>query len=241
VLEGKKVVKRFGGIVAVDAVDFRVEKGKITGLIGPNGSGKTTLFNVISGFFKPESGTMTFKGVSIVGKKPYQIARMGIGRTFQIVKPFPGMTILENVAVAALYGRRKLNSMEEALGYAEKWVEFCGLGSRARTPASEITLADTKRLEMARALAVEPEMILLDEPLGGLNTAEMNPALEMIETIRSKLGVTVFMIEHRMSAVMKICDQIILLHHGKKIVEGRPVEVARSPVAIEAYLGEPVK
>lgn len=240
-LEGRGIVKRFGGIVAVDKVDFYVEKEKITGLIGPNGSGKTTLFNVISGFYRPDTGVIEFKGQPIVGKKPHQIARMGIGRTFQIVKPFLSMTVLENVAVAALYGRANLNSRDEALRYAEKWVEFCNLTSKMNAAANELTLVEIKRLETARALAVEPELILLDEPLAGLNPVETDQALDTIKSVRSELGITVFIIEHVMRAVMRVCDQIIVLHHGKKIAEGRPEQVAKSPVVIEAYLGEPME
>jgi branched-chain amino acid transport system ATP-binding protein len=236
-LVGKGIVKKFGGLVALNAVDFSVKKGSITGLIGPNGSGKTTLFNVITGFYRPDEGDLIFKEKSIAGMRPHQIAKMGIGRTFQIVKPFMSMTSEENVIVALLYGREE---HREAYGDARKWIDLCELGHRRNTLASELTLVETKRLEMARALAIKPDLILLDEPLAGLNPVEVNQALITIQKIRSELGTTILLIEHVISAVMKTCDEIIVLHHGAKIAQGSAREVADSPAVIEAYLGKPV-
>ena len=233
-LEGKGIVKRFGGLVALDAVDFTVQKGTITGLIGPNGSGKTTLFNVITGFYRLDEGHLFFREKSIERKRPHEIAKMGIGRTFQIVKPFLSMTAEENVAVASLFGREKHG---EAYRDARKWIDFCGLEHKRNILASELTLVEVKRVEMARALAIKPELLLLDEPLAGLNPVEVNEALAIIQKIRSDLGITIVIIEHVISAIMRTCDEVIVLHHGAKIAQGSPQEVANSPAVMEAYLG----
>jgi len=235
-LKGENVTKRFGGITALSSLDFHVEEGEIVGLIGPNGSGKTTLFNIISGFFPPESGSITFKGHEITGHKLHDIARLGIGRTFQLVKPFEELSVLENVAIGALYGKRESNT-SKAKKQAREILEFVELVHESDALASELTLADRKRLEVARALSTSPELLLLDEVFAGLNETELKQAVALIFRIRQEMGVTVFMVEHVLSAIMKTCQQIIVLDYGCKLAEGSPEEIANNPKVIEAYLG----
>jgi len=236
-LEGKGVSIQFGGLAAISEVDFYVDKGEVVGLIGPNGAGKTTLFNLISASLAPKSGTITFKGKSITGLKPYQICRMGIGRTFQTVKIFAGISVIENVRVGALFGPGKSISSAEATRIAEEYLEFVGLSRSSNIPAKDLTLANQKRLEVARALATRPELLLLDELMAGLNQTEITQAMDLVRKIREK-GVTVVMIEHVMKAIMNVCDRIIVLNYGKKIAEGTPQEIANSKVVVEVYLGE---
>ncbi|RLE51215.1 MAG: ABC transporter ATP-binding protein [Candidatus Methanomethylicota archaeon] len=236
-LKGEQVTKYFGGLAALKNVNFVIRSKEIVGLIGPNGAGKTTLFNCISGVYRPTSGRIIFRGEDITGKEPHEICRMGIGRTFQIVKPFPNMTVLENVMVGALYGRKYMG-MNSARREAEYWVEFVGLGEKKYTLAKSLILADRKALEIARALATYPELILLDEVAAGLNPSELLRAMNLIKNIRDKLGITVFWVEHVMRAVMKVAERIIVLHHGEKIAEGTPREIASNQKVIDAYLGE---
>jgi branched-chain amino acid transport system ATP-binding protein len=239
ILEGEKVTKNFGGLAAVSDVDFYVDKGEIVGLIGPNGAGKTTLFNLISAAFVPKPGTITFKGNNITGLKPYKICRMGIARTFQTVKIFPNLSILDNVRVAAFFGSGDKPSPAEATKEALELLEFVGLSKKAvDSPAKDLTLANQKRLEVARALAAKPELILLDELMAGLNSTEVGEAMEDIREIRRDRGITVIMIEHVMKAIMNVCDRIIVLNYGKKIAEGTPQEIVNSKTVIEVYLGE---
>ncbi|MGD9116077.1 MAG: ABC transporter ATP-binding protein [Dehalococcoidia bacterium] len=237
VLEGEKVTKYFGGLAAVSNVDFYVEEGEIFGLIGPNGAGKTTLFNLISGAFAPKSGVIKFKGEKISGKNPYKICRMGMARTFQEVKIFPGVTAIENVSMGALFGTKHRVSTAAALKEAGELLDFVGFSVPKDIPAGGLTLANQKRVEIARALATEAEMLLLDELMAGLTPTETGEAMELVNKIRDK-GVTVFMIEHVMKAIMGICDRIMVLHHGEKIAEGSPKEIAASKKVIEVYLGE---
>ncbi len=236
-LEGKGVTKYFGGLAAVSNVDFGVDQGEVVGLIGPNGAGKTTLFNLISGALVPQSGTISFKAESITGLKPHQICKKGVARTFQSVKVFANISVLENVLLGALFGRANRAPAAEALRDATELLDFVGLSAMRATPAKDLTLVNQKRLEVARALATQPELLLLDELMAGLNSTEVAQAMELVARIHDK-GITIFMIEHVMKAIMNVCDRIMVLHHGEKIAEGTPQEIATSRTVVEVYLGE---
>ena len=237
ILEGDGVTKYFGGLAAVSHVDFNVDQGEVVGLIGPNGAGKTTIFNLISGALVPRSGVIRFKGKKITGLKPHQICRMGVARTFQSVKVFANMPVLENVLLGSLFGTSTGMSSADAVKEATGLLEFMGLSAVRATPAKDLTLANQKRLEVARALATKPELLLLDELMAGLNPTEVAQAIELVTRIRDK-GITIFVIEHVMKAIMDISDRIIVLHHGEKIAEGTPKEIATNKTVIEVYLGE---
>ena len=237
-LEGIGVVRRFGGLTAVNQFDFRVEKGRIVGLIGPNGSGKSTLFNVITGFYPADAGRIVFQGEEITRRKTHEIARLGIGRTFQLVRPLLGMTVLENVATAVLDGRDQEGSMAKARGRALELLRFLRLDEKRDLPASGLVAAERKRLEIARALAIRPSLILLDETFSGLSETEVRESIGLIFKIRNELGITVFLIEHVMKAVMETCEKIIVIHYGVKLAEGSPEEVSRNQAVIDAYLGQ---
>ena len=237
ILEGEGVTKYFGGLAAVSKVDFAVEHGEIFGLIGPNGAGKTTLFNLISAALVPKPGIIRFKGVNITGKKPHQICRMGIARTFQTVKIFSNIPVLENVRLGALFGASTGMSGADVTKQAVDLLDFVGLSAMSATPAKDLTLANQKRLELARALATKPEILMLDEMMAGLNPTEITQGTELVNRIRDQ-GITIVMIEHVMKAIMSLCDRIMVLHHGEKIAEGTPQEIASSKKVIEVYLGE---
>jgi branched-chain amino acid transport system ATP-binding protein len=237
ILEGEGVTKYFGGLAAVSNVDFSVDRGELVGLIGPNGAGKTTLFNLISGALVPNSGTIKFNTEMINGLKPHRICRKGIGRTFQSVKIFPEMPVFANVLLGSTFGRSTTPSTTDAEGESAGLLAFVGLIDLIEEPAKSLTLANRKRLELARALATKPHLLLLDEMMAGLNPTEVSEAMDLVTMIRF-MGITVFMIEHVMKAIMNVCDRILVLHHGEKIAEGTPQEIASSKTVIEAYLGE---
>ena len=237
ILEGEGVTKYFGGLAAVDDVDFHVDQGEVVGLIGPNGAGKTTLFNLISATYSPKPGIIRFKDINITRKKPYQICRMGIARTFQMVKIFGNLSVIENVRIGAFFGGSTTVSSANATKESLELLEYVGLSEVANTPARDLTLANQKRLEVARALATKPELLLLDELMAGLNQTEVAEAMQSVKKIRDK-GITIVMIEHVMKAIMNVCDRIIVLHHGQKIAEGTPQEIANSKTVVEVYLGE---
>jgi branched-chain amino acid transport system ATP-binding protein len=228
-----KLVKKFGGLTAVNDVTFEVRQGEIFGLIGPNGSGKTTTFNMISGVYTPTSGTVLYKDREIQGLKPHKICHMGVGRTFQVVKPLGRMSVLDNV-IAASFSR--VNSSREARSDALRTVAFCGLAPVQETLAKSLPIAGRKRLEIARAMATRPDLLLLDETAAGLNPTELEEAIDLIRKIRDN-GTTIIIIEHIMHVIMTISDRIHAINFGQTIAEGTPQEVAANQAVIEAYLG----
>jgi branched-chain amino acid transport system ATP-binding protein len=233
-LEAVGVEKRFGGVHAVAGVSLTVEDGAIVGLIGPNGAGKTTLFQLVSGFLAPDRGTVRFAGRPTAGLRPHQLCQRGLARTFQIVRPFPGLTVLVNVRVGALARPR---TFREATARARGVADFVGLGAKADVPARALTLPERKRLELARALATEPRLLLLDEVMAGLTPAETSRVVELCRQINGQ-GIAILLIEHVMRAVMALSHRVVVLSQGRVIAEGPPPAVAADPRVIEAYLGE---
>ena len=237
ILEVEGLNKHFGGVSAVCNVTFDVRQGEILGLIGPNGAGKTTLFNLVSGALVPDSGLIRFKEKSIGGLKPHRISKMGIARTFQSVTVFSKMSVFNNVLLGHLFGRGRSVISATARGETAEILEFVELSGMRDWRAMDLILASQKRLEVARALATGPELLLLDELMAGLNPTEVAQGMELVKRIRQK-GVTVLMIEHVMTAIMNVCDRIIVLHHGEKIAEGTPEGVSKDKTVVEVYLGE---
>jgi branched-chain amino acid transport system ATP-binding protein len=233
-LEIKNVSKRFGGLKAVDDVSLNIEKGQIYGLIGPNGAGKSTLFNCVAGAYAPSSGTVIYNGKNVTGWKPWNICKLRIARTFQIVKPFQSKTVLYNATIGAFI---RTSNRSEAEDRAMDVLRKFHLGDKANTLAKNLTIADRKRLEVARAMATDPEMLLMDECMAGLRPNEGDETLDVIREIRTH-GVTIFMIEHIMRAIMSVSDIITVIQYGKKIMDGTPREVAMDERVIKAYLGE---
>jgi branched-chain amino acid transport system ATP-binding protein len=260
-LESHQITKRFGGLVALNKVDFFIKPGEILGLIGPNGAGKTTLFNVITGVYAPSSGMILFRGIPISGLKPHQICQLGISRTYQLVRPFPSLTALQNVLVGIYFGRDKKSTSQRNEGEWEKeetgvrhpsypfrmgkdaerealeLLDFFGLSHKANVLARNLTMTERKRLEIARALGTHPQLLLLDEVMAGLTPSEISSTMSLIRQIRER-GITICLIEHIMKAIMELSDRVVVLHHGEKIAEGTPEEVAHDPGVVAAYLGE---
>ncbi len=231
------VSKRFGGLQALTKVSFDLPEGQILGLIGPNGAGKTTLFNAINGVYPPEEGSILFRGRDVTRAKPYEHARLGMARTHQIVQPLNELTVRENVMVGACFGHEN-QSLGQAARIADEVLEFVGLAVRSEQLAGSLNVAQKKRLEMARALAAHPHLLLLDEVLAGLNSSEIDGMVQTVLKIREQ-GVTILMIEHVMKVVMNVSDRIIVLDYGQQIAEGNPQEIATNQRVIEAYLGDP--
>jgi len=232
------VSKQFGGITAIKDVSFEMEKGEIVGLVGPNGAGKSTLLNIVSGIYLPSSGTVIFDGEDITYLRPNKVCKLGIAKTFQLVQSFPELTAIQNVLVGALFGDSERINMKEAEGKAEEKLEYVGYPrDKINYPVKNLNVVELKRIQLARALATDPKLILLDEVTTGLNPKESNDAISLIQKIRES-GITILMVEHVMRIIMNVSDRVVVLHHGEKIAEGTPEEITKDEKVISSYLGE---
>ena len=239
ILQVEGLSKSFGGLKAVYDVGFDVEQGEILGLIGPNGSGKTTILNLLTGFLKPDSGTIMFKGQDLVGLPRNQVCRRGVARTFQIIKPFLEFTALKNVMVGRVYGQEPARNLKVAAEDSREILDLVGLADKTDTLAKDLTLMERKRMELARALAARPQFLLLDELMAGLNHAEADDAMKLIRQIKDDLNLTILIVEHIVKAIVGLSDRIIVLNMGEKIAEGLPQEIIHNPEVIDVYLGTP--
>ncbi|MBN2015062.1 MAG: ABC transporter ATP-binding protein [Candidatus Altiarchaeota archaeon] len=237
-LSVQNVSKHFDGITAIKDVSFKIEKGEIVGLVGPNGAGKSTLLNVISGVYLPDQGKIIFDGMDITDHSPDKVCKLGIAKTFQLVQSFPELTALQNVTVGALFGNSGKIGMKEAKEKAEKKLEYVGYPMEKKDhQVKNLNVVELKRIQLARALATDPKLILLDEVTTGLNPKESNDAVSLIQKIRGE-GITILMVEHVMRIIMNVSDKIVVLHHGEKMAEGTPKEIAKDDKVINSYLGE---
>ncbi len=239
-LRAENLRKSFGGIKAVDGVTFEIEEGEAIGIVGPNGSGKTTLYNLISGIYLPDEGRVIFEGKDITNLPPYERAKLGIARTFQIPRPFGNATVLENVAIGAMFGREKL-SVEEAFERAEEYLKLVGLEKLRHKEAKLLTPLEKRLMELARALAMKPKLLLLDEVMAGMNPVDVDRIIELLKRIHQEEDIAIVsMVEHLMQAIVKFAERVIVMHQGKILVEGKPEEVLNHPKVIEVYLGKKV-
>jgi branched-chain amino acid transport system ATP-binding protein len=235
-LETQGLGRRFGGLQAVSDVSLSVPEGQVLGIIGPNGAGKTTVINLLTGHLKPTTGRVLIDGRDVTGARPWTIAQAGVARTFQIVKPFRGLSVRENVAVGILYGPQGARHMSQALKAADSVLEDVGLSGLGQRAPGELSVADARRLELARALALRPRLLLLDEVMAGLRHAEIEPSLQLIRALQTR-GITIIVVEHVMKAILAVCDRVVVLHQGRVLTSGDPRQVMADPRVIEAYLG----
>jgi branched-chain amino acid transport system ATP-binding protein len=239
-LEVRNLSKAFGGLKAVSGVSLTVSAGELVGIIGPNGAGKTTLLNLMTGYTKPSQGSVHFNGTRIDGRFPFEICHMGMSRTFQIVRPFPEMTVEDNVMTGALFAGKKRLSLDEARAHVQRPIELCGLSHKRDALAGSLTIGQKKKLELARALATSPTLLLLDEVMGGLPRSEVHEIADVLADINAA-GTTILMIEHVLEAIVRLAQRVVVLNFGSKLIEGAPREVLSDPMVVESYLGQPLE